>query len=190
MAHVTLIARPRRLLGKAAFAYGKRRFGRDVEPVQAAAHHGGVLAAAGLVETAAELGWKKLGHPLALLAVQATSGAIGCTWCIDYGYYELLQEGIDPAKVRDVPRWRESDVYDEKERAVLEYAEAASATPAVVSDDLVAHLHKHFSEPEIVELAAWVALENYRSRFNAGLGLHSQGFSDSCRVPEPTARAG
>ena len=31
-------------------------------------------------------------------------------------------------------------------------------------------------------MAAWVALENYRSRFNAGLGLKSQGFSDSCRV--------
>jgi hypothetical protein len=27
-----------------------------------------------------------------------------------------------------------------------------------------------------------VALENFRSRFNAGLGLRSQGFSDNCDI--------
>jgi alkylhydroperoxidase family enzyme len=85
--------------------------------------------------------------------------------------------------VRDVPRWTDSDAYDDRERAVLEYAEAASATPAHVSDELIDRLHTHFSDAEIVELAAWVALENFRSRFNAGLGLHSQGLSDSCQVP-------
>ena len=65
----------------------------------------------------------------------------------------------------------------------LEYAEKASASPAEVSDELAARLRALFSNAEIVELAAWVALENLRSRFNAGLGLHSQGFSESCEIP-------
>jgi alkylhydroperoxidase family enzyme len=91
-----------------------------------------------------------------------------------------MQSGVDARKVRDVPRWRDSDVYEERERAVLEYAEAATATPVVIDDDLVARLHEHFSDEEIVELVSWVALENYRSRTNAGLGLHSQGFSAKC----------
>lgn len=183
MAHVSLVARPEGLIPRLAARYGRHRFGRDTEPLQAAAHHPGVLVAAGLVETAAERGWKKLDAHLALLAAQASAGAIGCSWCTDFGYYESLRRGQDPEKVRDVPTWRESDVYTDKERAVLEYAEAASSTPVVVSEDLVERLHTHFSEEEMVELAAWVALENYRSRFNAGLGLHSQGFSDSCQVP-------
>lgn len=183
MPHVELVDRPRRLVPRIAAAYGRRRFGRDVEPAQASAHHSGVLVAAGLVETAAQMGWNKLDPHLALLAEQASAGTIGCSWCMDYGYYESLQSGQDPAKVRDVPVWRQSDVYSDRERAVLEYAEAASSTPAEISDELVARLHEHFSDAEIVELAAWVALENYRSRFNAGLGLKSQGFSDSCRVP-------
>lgn len=183
MAHVTLVQHPKRLVPRLAVAYGRRRFGRDVEPVQAASHHSGVLVAAGLMETAAQAGWRKLDPHLALLAQQAAAGAIGCTWCMDYGYYEGLHRGVDPAKVRDVAKWRESTVYDERERAVLEYAEAASATPASVDEDVMKRLHAHFSDAEIVELAGWVALENYRSRFNAGLGLHSQGFSDSCRVP-------
>jgi alkylhydroperoxidase family enzyme len=71
-------------------------------------------------------------------------------------------------------------VYDEKERIVLEYAQAASNTPVVISDALKARLQEHFSTEEIVELAGWVALENYRSRTNAGLGLRSQGFSAKC----------
>lgn len=186
MANVKLVEHPKGLVPRLAAAYSRRRFGgRDVEPVQAACHHSGVLLAAGLVETAAGRRWNRLDPHLALLAVQASAGAIGCSWCVDYGYYENLQQGQDPAKVRDVAAWRASEVYSDKERAVLEYAEAACATPVVVSEDLVARLHQHFNDAELVELAAWVALENYRSRFNAGLGLKSQGFSDSCRVPEP-----
>lgn len=184
MANVSLVERPNGLIPRLAAAYSRRRFGRDVQPVQAASHHSGVLVAAGLIEAAAERGWKKLDPHLALLAVQASAGLIGCSWCTDFGYYENLQRGQDPIKVRDVPIWRDSTVYTDKERAVLEYAEAATATPAAVSEDLVRRLHDHFSEQEMVELAAWVALENYRSRFNAGLGLQAQGFSDNCRVPD------
>jgi len=186
MANVELVEQPRGLVARIAGAYGRKRFGRDVEPLQAASHHPGVLLAAGLVEGAAEKGWKKLDRHLVLLAVQAAARVIGCSWCMDYGSYEGLQRGQDPVKVRDVAVWRESPAYSDKERTVLEYAEAASSTPAGISEDLVSRLHEHFTEAEIVELAAWVALENYRSRFNAGLGLKSQGFSDNCRVPAAT----
>jgi alkylhydroperoxidase family enzyme len=168
------------LIQKLAFLYSRWRFGEVVEPAMAAAHHSGVLIASGALETAVERSWRRLDPHLRWLVIQATAGAIGCSWCTDFGFYEGVQQGVDINKVRDVPRWRTSDAYDERERAVLEYAEAATASPAVIPDDLVARLHRLFSEEEIVELAAWVALENYRSRFNAGLGLRSQGFSDRC----------
>jgi alkylhydroperoxidase family enzyme len=93
-----------------------------------------------------------------------------------------MQTGIDPRKVRDVPRWRDSDVYDEQERLVLEYAEATTSTPVMLDDDLVRRLHASFTDEQIVELACWVALENYRSRINAGLGLESQGYSSRCEL--------
>ena len=35
----------------------------------------------------------------------------------------------------------------------------------------------------LVELTMIVGVENLRSRFNSALGLASQGFSESCRVP-------
>jgi alkylhydroperoxidase family enzyme len=154
-----------------------------VEPTAAASHHSGVLLAMGSLETVAQFGWKKLDPTLRWLAIQATSARIGCSWCIDYGYYEGMNDGIDPSKVRAVGTWRTSDLFDERERLVLEYAEVATGLPAEVSDDLAARIRSHLSDAEFVELAAWVALENFRSRFNAGLGLRSQGFSDSCDIP-------
>jgi alkylhydroperoxidase family enzyme len=50
-------------------------------------------------------------------------------------------------------------------------------------EELMERLHRMFSDEQLVELAAWVALENERSRFNAGLGLRSEGFSDRCEIP-------
>jgi alkylhydroperoxidase family enzyme len=183
MAHVPLLERPKGAVPRLAAGYTKRRFGQTVEPTEAAAHHSGVLVAMGVLETAALFGWKKLDPTLRWLAIQATSMHIGCSWCVDYGYYEGIHQGLDPQKVRAVGTWRSSDLFDERERVVLEYAEVATGSPVEVSDELAARVRSHLSNAEFVELAAWVALENFRSRFNAGLGLKSQGFSDHCDIP-------
>lgn len=181
MSYVPLSPTPPSRLARVLLRYARRKYG-DLQPVAAAANHPGVLMANGALETVVEKRWTTLDPHLRWLAIQASSSAIGCSWCTDFGFYVGVQEGVDPAKVLDVPRWRDSDVYDVKERLVLEYAEAATATPAVVSEELDARLAEHFDVEERVELAAWVALESYRSRFNAGLGLVSQGFSASCEL--------
>ncbi len=189
MAHVPLKYDAEGVIPRMARSYTKKRFGTLVEPTGAASHHAGVLVAMGAIETAAAKGWTKLDPTLRWLAIQAASSRIGCSWCIDYGYYEGMNEGIDPAKVRAATNWRQSDVFDDRERVVLEYAEQATCTPADVSTDLADRLHLHLSDAEIVELAAWVALENYRSRFNAGLGLRSQGFAEQCELPPASRQA-
>ena len=150
--------------------YSMRKFGQSVEPVLGASHHSGVLVAMGLLETAAEKGWTKLDPTLRWLAIQEASTRIGCSWCVDFGYYEGMNDGIDPEKVRAASQWRDSELFDDRERTVLEYAEEATASPAIVSDQVVARLHAHFTDAEIVELVAWVALENFRSRFKRGTG--------------------
>jgi alkylhydroperoxidase family enzyme len=182
MAYVPLDDTRHGIVPRLARLYTKHRMGQMVEPAAAASHHSGVLVAMGGLETTAQFGWKKLDPTLRWLAVQTVASRIGCSWCMDYGYYEGMNGGVDPAKVRAASRWRESELFDGRERAVLEYAEAATGSPAAVSDELAARVRSHLSDPEFVELAAWVALENFRSRFNAGLGLRSQGFSDRCEV--------
>lgn len=187
MPFISLVEKPHGLLDRMAFRWGRRKFGRDVQPLQAAAHHKGLMLASGAVETIAERGWKALDPQLRWLAIQRVSSSIGCSWCVDYGFYLGHQEQVDPVKVLDVTTWRDSSAYDETERLVLEYAETASATPAVVDAQVVQKLTDRLGEKAMVELAAWVALEHFRSRFNAGLGLRSQGFSDSCELRGATS---
>jgi alkylhydroperoxidase family enzyme len=58
----------------------------------------------------------------------------------------------------------------------MEYTEAMTATPPQVTDEQVERLRADLTDEQLVELTAWVSLENYRSRTNAALGLTSQGF--------------
>lgn len=50
-----------------------------------------------------------------------------------------------------------------------------SATPTTVSDELFARLRDHFDEAQIVELAATIAMENYRARLNRVFLVEAEG---------------
>ena len=126
--------------------------------------------------------WRKLDRGLKDLAVMMAAATIGCSWCMDFGYWESVMKHDVPAeKLRAVPRWRDSDAFTELDRLVLEYAEAMTATPPSVTDEMAARLRGHLGEARLVELTAIVAVENLRSRINAALGLTSQGFKDRLR---------
>lgn len=127
--------------------------------------------------------WRTLDAHLKTYAVMASAGAIGCSWCMDFGYFMAREDGLDLAKVREVPRWRESTVFSDLEREVMAYAEAMTATPPTVTDEMVASLDEQLGHAAVVELTMMVAIENERSRFNAAMGLASQGFSDVCELP-------
>src|SRR6478609_1730796 len=127
--------------------------------------------------------WDALDPTLKSYAQLASAGVIGCSWCLDFGYFMAHHDGLDLAKVREVPRWRESDAFTSLERDVLAYAEAMSATPLTVTDQMTAGRIEQLGAPAVVELSQMVALENMRSRFNSAAGLESQGYSDVCELP-------
>ena len=87
-----------------------------------------------------------------------------------------MQAGADEVKIRQVPTWRESSLFSDVERAALEYAERMTITGEKVTEELWTRLRGHFSESQMVELTAAVALENFRSKFNVPLGVEAQGF--------------
>ncbi|UKJ65241.1 carboxymuconolactone decarboxylase family protein [Cellulosimicrobium cellulans] len=173
---------PRTLLNRTLAALSRRRYGAVLEPLAAVGHHPRVATTYCILE-AGVARWRALDPTLSALAVMATAVRIGCSWCVDFGYWESEHGDVDARKLHDVPAWRESDAYTVVERRVLEYAEAATATPPTVTDELAAALVGDLGEPAFVELTAVVALENLRSRINAALGLSSQGFSDRCEIP-------
>ena len=174
---------PRTLSYRLAALFSRRRYGTVLDPVAAVGHNTPVGLAYGLFELQVER-WRTLDQGLKDLAVMAAAATIGCSWCMDFGYWESTMKHHVPAeKIRAVPRWRDSGVFTELERLVLEYAEAMTGTPPSVTDEMVERLRDHLSEAQLVELTAIVAVENLRSRINAALGLTAQGFRDQCEIP-------
>lgn len=174
---------PRTLSYRLGAWFSRRRYGTVLDPLAAMGHNTQVGLAYGLFELQVER-WRKLDRGLKDLAVMAAAAAIGCSWCMDFGYWESTMKHHVPAeKIRAVPHWRDSGVFTELERSVLDYAEAMTVTPPGVTDEMVERLRGYLGETQLVELTAIVAVENLRSRINAALGLTAQGFQDRCEIP-------
>ncbi len=173
---------PRTPVNRLADWYSRRTYGAVLDPAAAMGHHPGVLLADARFERSLAR-WNRLDPTLKALATMAAAAAIGCSWCLDFGYWETTRHGVDPVKMHDVPRWRDSDVYTDLERQVLAYAETMSASPPAVTDEMVAELRRQLGDEALVELTMMIAVENMRSRFNTALGLTSQGFKDRCELP-------
>lgn len=134
--------------------------------------------------------WDQLDANLKSFAHMAVAALVGCSWCLDYGYFHAHNEGLDEAKAREVPRWRESPVFTELERDVMEYAEAMSETPPRVTDELATRLLGQLGPAAMVELTASVAFANMTTRSNTALGIEAQGFSTACELPLAQPSAG
>jgi alkylhydroperoxidase family enzyme len=76
-------------------------------------------------------------------------------------------------------------VLNEKERLVIELADAMADTPSNVSDDLYARLRAQFSEEQLLELGAHIAFENYRARLNRVFDVESDELYQPLSVVEP-----
>ena len=127
--------------------------------------------------------WDRLDADLQSFAHMAVAAQIGCSFCLDFGYFMAHNEGLDEVKASEVPRWRSSTVFTPLEREVMEYAEAMTETPPRVTDELSARLLEQLGAPAMVELAAVVGFANLSARGNVAMGIRSQGFSKVCALP-------
>ncbi len=75
--------------------------------------------------------------------------------------------------------------FSEAELAVIDLADAMVTAPANVSDELYARLRQHFSEEQLLELAATIAFENYRARLNRLYQAESDGLYKPGIAAEP-----
>ncbi len=165
----------------------RKMLGDVAEPVEVAWHNRKVLNFSFLVGRKSQK-WDQCDENLKSFAHMATASLIGCSFCLDLGYFQAHNEGLDVAKAREVPRWRESDVFTPLERDVMEYAEAMSQTQPTVTDELSARLLDKLGPAALVELTAFIALANLYARTNVALGVESQGFSAACEL-KPLALA-
>jgi AhpD family alkylhydroperoxidase len=158
-----------------------------VEPVSITAHHPRVLAGYGAFEYALARS-HRVPERLKELASLKAALVARCEFCIDIGTMLGRVAGLTQEQLLAVPRHRESDLFAPVEKLVLDYAEAMTATPVDVSDELFAQLREQFDEAQIVELTAVIAFENYRARFNWALEIGAAGFAEGMVCPTPVAQ--
>jgi len=124
--------------------------------------------------------WDACDESLKTFAHMAVASYIGCTWCLDFNYFEAYNKNLDMEKAREVPRWRDSDVFTPLERETMAYAEAMSQTPVTVTDEMVQSLREQLGDAAVVELTAVIAFANFTTRPNVALGIESDGFAAAC----------
>ncbi len=159
----------------------RKMMGDVPEPVEVAWHNRKVLNFSFSIGRQAQK-WNQCDENLKSFAHMAVASLVGCSFCLDLGYFQAYNEGLDLTKAREVPRWRESDVFTPLERDVMEYAEAMSQTPPTVTDEMSARLLGQLGAPALVELTAFIGLANLYTRTNTAFGIESQGFSASCQL--------
>ena len=134
--------------------------------------------------------WDACDLQLKSFAHMLTASLVGCTWCLDYGYFEANNHDLDMDKAREIPRWRESELFTPLERDVLEYAEGMASTPTAVTDEFSARLLEQLGPKALVELTAYIGMANLVTRTNSSLGIESQGFSAACGLAPLAAPSG
>nr|WP_297422907.1 carboxymuconolactone decarboxylase family protein [uncultured Actinotalea sp.] len=176
---------------RAALALLRRLFGRRLEPQAITAHHRGSFWGGLLHEGVLLRSRSSLPPGLADLVNHRTAVVIGCPWCLDFSAMLALRTGVTADQLLAVPEYAGSALFSGLEKRAMAYADALTATPLTVSDEQVAALRAELGDSGLVELTHLITLENQRSRFNHGLGITAQGFTDAavCAVPGTRAPA-
>ncbi len=104
-----------------------------------------------------------------------------CHFCVDINSATLAKRAGSLEKVENLEHWKESKLFDEKERVVLEYTEAVTYSDQQVSDELIEQLKVYFDDDGLVELTGLIAFQNLSSKFNSALDVPAQGF---CKIPK------
>lgn len=159
----------------------KRRYGKVLEPSRLWGRSPRVFAALALLYGALDRRSSLIDPLLRTLITVRVSQINACAFCVDVNSATALKRGLSEAKLAAVASFESSDAFDDRERAVLRYAEAVTLTDVQPDDDMFAALRKYFDDDAIVELTALVAFQNLSSKFNAALRVPPQGF---CRLPE------
>lgn len=108
-----------------------------------------------------------------------------CRFCVDLNSATLLKRGASMDKIMALENWQESNLFNEAERAALDYAEAITRSDIQVEANHMQKLRAHFDDDTIIELTGLIAFQNMSSKFNAALDVPPQGF---CRLPDATTK--
>jgi AhpD family alkylhydroperoxidase len=158
----------------------KRKYGAILQPGLLWAREPKLFAAVALLYGVLDRKRSPLTPVLRSLITVRVSQINWCRFCIDINSAALAERSGSMEKVEQLAQWKENNVFDEKEKIVLEYTEAITYSDRHVTDDLIEGLKNFFDDDTIVELTGLIAFQNLSSKFNSAFDVPSQGF---CQLP-------
>ena len=160
----------------------KRRYGKVLEPGMLWARSPKVFATLALFYGALDRKKSPIEAPLRSLVTVLVSKINHCAFCVDINSATLLKRGVSPEMVLALDEWQDNPIFDQRQLAALDYADAITRTGREVSEQMIAGLKTHFDDDALVELTAVIAFQNLSSKFNSALDVPAQGF---CSILEP-----
>jgi len=99
-----------------------------------------------------------------------TSYVSGCRYCQAHTVLASERFGSTDERLNDVWNFAASEHFTDTEKAALAFAHGAASIPNGVTDEIGAELRKHWSDDDIVEIMAVIALFGYLNRWNDSMG--------------------
>lgn len=109
----------------------------------------------------------KVDPELRWMVAHVTSVANGCTYCSAHTFKNGADNGVSDAKLAAIWEFEKSPVFSDAERAALRVAVTGGQCPSYATREDMAELRRHFTEEQIVEIGAVIALFGFNNRWNA-----------------------
>src|SRR6516164_5981326 len=148
----------------------KKMTGRDpqtgsgIEPIQIWAYQPKMMMGMGVFNQAVRKG-KAVDERIKNLVELKGAQMIGCEFCVDLGSQICRNSGLSDEELLALPRYRQSDLFSEREKVALDYTVGVMRTPVDVSDQLFARMRENFNDKQLVEITALLTVVNL-DRFN------------------------
>jgi alkylhydroperoxidase family enzyme len=161
--------------------------GSGIEPIEIWAHQPKMLSGMGKFQQAVRKG-DTVDERLKYLVELKGAQMIGCEFCVDLGSQICRNSGFSDDELLALPRYRQSDLFTEREKLALDYTVGVMRTPVEVTDQLFAQMKEHFTDQQLVEITALLTVVNL-DRFNAAFGIGAAGFAEGmvCVPPDRPA---
>ena len=160
----------------------RRRYGRVLEPARLWGRTPKVFITLALLYGALDRRASPIEPRLRSLIMVRVSQINWCAFCVDINSSLVLKRGDDPARLAELEQFETSQLFTEREKAALAYAEAVTFSDRQPAVEHFVRLRRHFDDDAIIELTGLIAFQNLSSKFNAALGVEPQDF---CTVPPP-----
>ncbi len=156
----------------------KRRYGQVLEPAKLWGRTPKVFSTLALLYGALDRKSSPIEPSLRSLITVRVSQVNWCSFCVDINSMMVLRRGNSEHKLQQLSEFRSSELFDDREKAALNYAEVITKSQLQVTSADRKWLELYFDNDQIIELTAIISFQNMSSKFNAALDVKPQGFCD------------